>query len=306
MHLRSYFTPRYCTSGCACTHTCATLLYVPLRSHTYVTLRYCTVSRACTYMHTYVMLRYCTFSCTCTRAHATLPHSFIHLYTNSCYASARSLALAHICHATVLYILLHLHAYVMPCTLLTLTGFRILDASLRKIGQLAAPAIYRHRKILLVLSRHISIMFLEILMLMLLLLIMMMSKHVGDDVYVDVRINIPIGVDEDIDDTKVSFFLLANSPMKKHVKKVDREGPLECPAPFRHRVPYHSLAFCNLLLADRNGNTQSRMRFQFQDLHATLCFHANITTSQHHYGRILALRSPSGFCVLFFTRAMLG
>ena len=51
-------------------------------------------------------------------------------------------------------------------------------------------------------------------MLMLLLLIMMMSKHVGDDVYVDVRINIPIGVDEDIDDTKVSFFLLANSPMK--------------------------------------------------------------------------------------------
>ena len=46
----------------------------------------------------------CTFSCTCTHT--------------SCYAAVRSHALAHIRHATLLYVLMHLHTYVMPrcCT----------------------------------------------------------------------------------------------------------------------------------------------------------------------------------------------
>ena len=66
------------------------------------------------HLHTYVMLRCCTFSCTCTHT--------------SCYAAVRSHALAHIrhatplyvCHAlahirhaTLLYVLMHLHTYVM-------------------------------------------------------------------------------------------------------------------------------------------------------------------------------------------------
>ena len=41
----------------------------------------------------------CTFSCTCTHT--------------SCYAAVRSHALAHIRHATPLYVLMHLHTYVM-------------------------------------------------------------------------------------------------------------------------------------------------------------------------------------------------
>ena len=41
----------------------------------------------------------CTFSCTCTHT--------------SCYAAVRSRALAHIRHATLLYVLMHLHTYVM-------------------------------------------------------------------------------------------------------------------------------------------------------------------------------------------------
>ena len=51
------------------------------------------------HLHTYVMLRCCTFSCTCTHT--------------SCYAAVRSHALAHIRHATLLYVLMHLHTYVM-------------------------------------------------------------------------------------------------------------------------------------------------------------------------------------------------
>ena len=46
------------------------------------------------HLHTYVMLRCCTFSCTCTHT--------------SCYAAVRSHALAHIRHATLLYVLMHL------------------------------------------------------------------------------------------------------------------------------------------------------------------------------------------------------
>ena len=45
------------------------------------------------------MLRCCTFSCTSTHT--------------SCYAAARSLALPHIRHATLLRVLLHFHTYVM-------------------------------------------------------------------------------------------------------------------------------------------------------------------------------------------------
>ena len=45
------------------------------------------------------MLHCCTFSCTSTHT--------------SCYAAARSLALSHIRHATLLHVLLHFHTYVM-------------------------------------------------------------------------------------------------------------------------------------------------------------------------------------------------
>ena len=45
------------------------------------------------HLHTYVMLRCCTFSCTCTHT--------------SCYAAVRSHALAHIRHATPLYVRTH-------------------------------------------------------------------------------------------------------------------------------------------------------------------------------------------------------
>jgi hypothetical protein len=45
------------------------------------------------------LLRCCTFSCTCTHT--------------SCYAAVRSHALAHIRHATRLYVLMHLHTYVL-------------------------------------------------------------------------------------------------------------------------------------------------------------------------------------------------
>ena len=45
------------------------------------------------------MLRCCTFSCTSTH--------------RSCYAAARSLALPHIGHATLLHVLLHFHTYVI-------------------------------------------------------------------------------------------------------------------------------------------------------------------------------------------------
>ena len=64
--------------------------------HTYVTLR-CAIF-SCT-LHTYVVLRFGIFSCTCT--------------PTSCYAVGSSLALAHMRHATLWDLLLHLHTYVM-------------------------------------------------------------------------------------------------------------------------------------------------------------------------------------------------
>ena len=119
MHLHTYVMLRRCTFSCTCTHTScyaavhfhalahirhATLLYVLMHLHTYVMLRCCTFSCTCTHvmpkllyvlmhLHTYVMLRCCTFSCTCTHT--------------SCYAAVRSHALAHIRHATLLYVLMH-------------------------------------------------------------------------------------------------------------------------------------------------------------------------------------------------------
>ena len=81
-------------------HICdATLLHVLLHWHTYVMLRYCTFS--CTSTHTSCYVRYCTFSGTST-----------HMW---CYATVPSPALAHICDATLLYVLLHWHTYVTLC-----------------------------------------------------------------------------------------------------------------------------------------------------------------------------------------------
>ena len=73
----------------------ATLWGLLLHLHTYVMLRSGIFS--CTWTH--VMLRSGIYSCTCTHT--------------SCYALGSSLALAHICHATLWDLFLHLHTYVM-------------------------------------------------------------------------------------------------------------------------------------------------------------------------------------------------
>ena len=61
----------------------------------------------------------CTFSCTCTHT--------------SCYAAVRSHALAHISHATLLYVLMHLHTYVMLrcCTFSCTCTHTSCDAAVR-------------------------------------------------------------------------------------------------------------------------------------------------------------------------------
>ena len=82
--------------SCTSTHTChARLVHVLLHSHSYVS---------------YTTVR----SCTSTRTSAKLLPVLMHLH--SCYATARSLALAHICHATLLYVFLHLHACISSYT----------------------------------------------------------------------------------------------------------------------------------------------------------------------------------------------
>ena len=68
------------------------------------------------------MLRCCTFPCTSTHT--------------SCYAAARSLALPHIRHATLLHVLLHFHTYVMLrcCTYRSLALPHIRHATLLHVS----------------------------------------------------------------------------------------------------------------------------------------------------------------------------
>ena len=103
---------RYCTFSCTSTHTL---------------LRCCAFSL---HFHTYVMLRYCTFSCTSTRASCYAAVRSLCISTRtSCYAAVRSLctsthtscyaAVRSLCPSTrtschaLLYVLLHIHTYVM-------------------------------------------------------------------------------------------------------------------------------------------------------------------------------------------------
>ena len=72
----------------------ATLLHVLLHFHSCVTLRCCAFSCASRHTSSYVAL-------------VLLLHAYV------CYATVRSLALPHIRHATLLYVLLHFHTYVM-------------------------------------------------------------------------------------------------------------------------------------------------------------------------------------------------
>ena len=76
-------------------------------------IRHATVLDVLVHFHTYVMRRFWMFSCTST--HTSLRcwmFSCTSAHT-SCYAAGRSVALPHICHATLLDVVLHFHAYVM-------------------------------------------------------------------------------------------------------------------------------------------------------------------------------------------------
>ena len=100
-----------CFAVCSLAHT-----------HTHVTLHCRMLSCHCKQ----VMRGFCTFSCTCAHTHT---------YT-SCYAAVRSLAFAYTHHATLLYVLLHLRAYVMRrcCPLLcTYTHTQTLHATLLSV-----------------------------------------------------------------------------------------------------------------------------------------------------------------------------
>ena len=125
MHLHTYVMLRCCTFSCTCTHTSC---YAAVRSHALAHIRHATPLYVLMHLHTYVMLRRCTFSCTCTHTScyaAVRSHALAHIVMlrrctfsctcthTSCYAAVRSHALAHIRHATLLYVLMHLHTYVM-------------------------------------------------------------------------------------------------------------------------------------------------------------------------------------------------
>ena len=74
------------------------------------------------------MLRWCIFSCPSTHM--------------SCYASVSSLALPHIRHATLVYLLLHFHTYVMSSKVFDFNGchknlpfFEVKCSKMSKIGE---------------------------------------------------------------------------------------------------------------------------------------------------------------------------
>ena len=109
MRLHTYVMLRCCTFSCTCTHTSC---YAAVRSHALAHIRHATLLYVLMHSHTYVMLRSCTFSCTCTHTscYAAVRSHCTHM---SCYTAVRSHALAHIRHATLLYVLMHLHTYIM-------------------------------------------------------------------------------------------------------------------------------------------------------------------------------------------------
>ena len=165
MHLHTYVMLRHCTFSCTRTHTScyaavrshalahirhATPLYVLMHLHTYVMLRCCTFSCVCTHTSCYDMLRCCTFSCTYTHT--------------SCYAAVRSHALAHIQHATQLYVLMHLHTYVMlrHCTFSCICTHTSCHAAVRS----HALAHIRHATLLYVLMMMMMMIMMKLLLML--------------------------------------------------------------------------------------------------------------------------------------------
>ena len=128
LHIHTYVMLHCCTFSCTSTHTSC---YAAARSLALPRIRHATLLHVLLHFHTYVMLRCCTFSCTsthrsscctfsCTSTHTSCSCTFSCTSTHmSCYGAARSLALPHVRHATLLHVLLHFHTYVMLrcCTL---------------------------------------------------------------------------------------------------------------------------------------------------------------------------------------------
>ena len=108
MHLHTYVMLRCCTFSCTCTHTSC---HAAVRSHALAHIRHATLLYVLMHLHTYVMPRCCTFSCTCTHTFMSRCCTFSCTCTHtSCYAAVRSHALAHLAHirhATLLYVLMH-------------------------------------------------------------------------------------------------------------------------------------------------------------------------------------------------------
>ena len=194
------------------------------------------------------MLRFCTFSCTCTH--------------RSCYASVRSDALAYIGRATLLYVLMHLHTYVMRrcCTFSCTCTHTSCYAAVRS----HALAHIRHATLLYVLMHlHTYVMLrcctssctcthtscyaavrcaisrmINILMMMMVMWWWWRWWCDDDD----------DGDDDDYEiatDAKVSFFSVLWSPPVKCLKSDNSEGPLKCPAPCFSYM-YGSIKFINI------------------------------------------------------------
>ena len=105
LHTHTHVMLRCCTFSSTCTHTSC---YAAVRSHALAHIRHATPLYVLMHLHTYVMLRCCTFSCTCTHTSCYAACTFSCTCTHtSCYAAVRSHPLAHIRHATPLYVLMH-------------------------------------------------------------------------------------------------------------------------------------------------------------------------------------------------------
>ena len=93
-------------------------------------IRHATLLHVLLDFHTYIMLLCCTFSwtsTTCASCYAAALFSSTSTHT-SCYSAVHSLGLPHIRHATLLYVFLDFHTYVMLlCCTFSWTSFTNLE-----------------------------------------------------------------------------------------------------------------------------------------------------------------------------------
>ena len=156
------------------------------------------------------------------------------------------------CYATLLCILLHLHTYVMPCTWppcksqaesSLLPAFRrtwiLAWIFQRWLAEDWSTGRTSMKKKQLLLQRHISMMFLYILMLMLRMIHRWRCRcwcRCWSDEGVEHELHVHI--DEDIDDTRVSLMALCNAPKNGTTLKTCPYCELLlswlAPAPFCH------------------------------------------------------------------------